>query len=153
MKGIRKVLIGLAMALGFSMSAHAATVEFTGSFIITAVSAGCAGEWFVGDEGLARFTPRNLGDNGSNTRFSVFFRTFAFNHTLGSNLTSTFKVVNGTQIGRGASTFTSEMRVTSQSPSTITATTNFVTLVGQVKDLTDVTGCTVTFRSGLARRP
>lgn len=151
---VRLLLVALALAFGLAAPARAANVEFTGSFLITATSSGCSGVWPVGEELFARFAPRALGDNGPDTRLSAFSRTYAFNYTLrGTTWTSLSKVTEGTYIGRGLLEWSSAMKVTTQTPSSITASTIFVTLVGQISNHSGLANCTVAFRSALARRP
>jgi hypothetical protein len=108
----------------------------------------------VGDNAAARLRPAGLTGNGTNTKFSVFFRTFAAGYSISGLPTSTFKNASGKGVGGGAGfDFSAKLRVTSISPATITDTTNFITMTGQVQSPDGTTGCTLTFRGAFTRTP
>jgi len=137
-------------------SVSAAEVDFRGGICITSAAAACStGSWKVGDCLDMRYRPPGLLGNGPATRLSFFTNDFAENYTLptGTLIGTTYKTVNGTAIEEVARTFTAQMRITAQSPATLTATSNFVSSTGNIQDFDAVTGCTVGFRASGTRRP
>jgi hypothetical protein len=111
-------------------------VLFQGPFIITSVNAACAGERNIGDINNAQYHPRSLG----NDDFAALTTTYDFggnSYRLDSaSFSASYeKVVSdelcwsifGAKLGNEASVL-----VTSQSA--LTSATQFVTLVGKIKN-------------------
>jgi hypothetical protein len=141
----------IAAILGLTAtSAMAAKVEFRGALCLTSVNPTCLAEgWNTGCYSGSGYSPRNLGDNGPQTRLSLFSMFFAENYTLesGNLVGDTFRTVAGTGVGRGGFTFTSQMKITSQSPaaSKLTETTPSVTIIGSINDFDGTPGCNIEF--------
>ncbi len=151
-----KKLAIAAAALGLGVSgAFAATVEFRGGFCITSVTTACTPfGWGVGDCMLLRYSPPGIGTNGPATEFSLFGQSIADNYSLasGSLVGTTLKPVVGLHVGRTGYSFSSSMRITSQSP-VPAATSPAVSLAGNITNFDDSIGCAVGFRASATRRP
>lgn len=146
---------GMMLAL-FASDALAATVDFRGGFCLTSITTGCIAEgWKVGDCLSSRYTPPNLGTNGSSTRLSIIGDYYAENYTLpsGSLIGTTYKTVNGTLVWSSGATFTSQMRITAQRPAPLTATSNYASITGNIKDFDSLPGCNIGFRASGTRKP
>ena len=143
--------VALMMGL-LAPPAIAAHVEFRGTMCITSVGAGCpAGDWNVNACYALRYRPPNLGDNGASTRFGFYGDgdgggNFAYMLILnsGSLVGTTFKPVSQTTITSFDFTANPTMRLTLQSPATLTATSRSVTIAGNV-DSIDEPGCNLAF--------
>lgn len=144
-------------ALCLSSTMSLAAVEFQGSLCITSITPICPSwGWTVGTCVGVRFGPPNLGGNGPSTGFSVFSHNFAAGYVLpvGSLVGTTFRSVQGYKVHRGAYTFNgTKMRFTSQVPAVPTIATTSITQVGGFQKWDDLTGCTITFRTSLTRKP
>ncbi|MGQ0484526.1 MAG: hypothetical protein ACT4SY_04140 [Hyphomicrobiales bacterium] len=157
-----KRLVFAAMSLGlFATGANAN--EFIGAVCLTTKTAACGTD----AEGLAvgtcadlEYQPPNLGD-GPSTKITILHTVegnshIAINHTLpsGTLVGTTYKTVNATKVQiEGGQTYTSQMRLTSQSPATIVLSTNFVSFTGNIANFDNVAGCTIGFRgSGVIRK-
>lgn len=145
MKTIALASLGLTMMIS---TAAAARVEFRGGLCILTASAPCTTfeETSVGVCYQMRYAPRNLGDNGPATKVTLIEFGGAQNYTLpsGSLIGTSYQTVNGTGVYRSGFTFTSPMRITAQSPATLTTATS-VTITGNIKDFDSIPGCDVKF--------
>lgn len=157
MKRITIATLMFAAFLATATTASAAIVEFRGVFVITALTSACeVFGWSVGSLAKSPYTPPNVGDNGPSTRLSIFFTIYAENYRLPSGaLTSTFQNVDAGGLGRGLFTFDNQakMRLTLSKPSTVTATTQYIRMKGQIKNFNDIPNCKVTFRAAYVQRP
>jgi hypothetical protein len=150
-----KIAVALA-TLGLSATlAHAQVIEFRGGMCLTAVTAACSSDgWAVGDCLLMRYSPPNIGTNGTGTEFSVMGQSFGANYALttGSLAGTTYVPVQGVHVGRTGYTFNSTMRITSQSPAPSNTSTS-VTLAGGITNFDATLGCNVNFRASGSKRP
>ena len=126
-------------------------VEFRGAFCLTNITSQCATVGYVtGCNINFRFSPRNLGANGAQTRLSLFDGFLAGNYTMASGNPNgtTLLPVNGTRFGRGVATFNSQWKFTSQSPppATLSASSAAVTFKGAITAFDNIVGCDVTFK-------
>jgi hypothetical protein len=133
------------------MPAKAELIEFRGGFCIAAMTQACEAEGHaVGKCYALRYTPRNLADNGPATKFSIFDAWYGQNFTResGSLIGSKFKAVRGTLIGRSGFQFESaRMRITEHSPANPTLDTQFVSMVGNIRNFDDASGCDIEFNA------
>lgn len=153
-----KRLLLILTFLGLSAAgALAVNIEWRGGVCLTAVNPACSAiGWSVGDCGSLRFSPPNVGTNGSSTKFATFWgNNFAEAYTkaTGSLIGTTFRTVNGVGVGRSGFTFTSTMRFTSQIPGAPTATSDAITIVGDIKNFDGTVGCNMSFRAAVTRQP
>jgi len=130
-------------------------IQFYGTATISKFSSACAEYgWTQTVDARARYRPPNLGDNDKSTRFSFFFNTYAMSYKLAKGtITSSFKDVIGGATGSQTYFFenTPQLRVTSQSPETITTKTKTVTLKGQIQGWDDLPNCSATFSMEVSR--
>ena len=154
---MKRVLLALTIVVLNVADAAAANVEWRGSVCLTAVNPACnAIGWSLGDCGALRFLPPKVGTNGSSTRFATFWgNNFAeiYTKSTGSLIGTTFKPVNGTGVGRNGFTFTSTMRLSSQTPTAPTAATDTIAIVGDVNNYDGTSSCNVSFRAAVTRQP
>ena len=152
-------IIATAISVGLGLClAQAATARtiFEGRLVITAVQ-NCADSQ-VGDRLTSLYHVANLGGNSNRTSLTAVRDLNAEGYQLGGGrFTAAFKNVDAVETGSGAHSFISQVRIISSSPPTanLTATTNFVTLTGQIKnrrDDPDGLSCIVTFRAAYTRR-
>jgi hypothetical protein len=140
--------VAVAAAVLWIGQLPAAALEWHGSGEITAFNNACAPGW-TGTQILfgIRYAPPSLALNGPSTRLTI--STGPFNHynfVLPSGaLNNTFQTVNVMHIGGFHQTYTAQMSVTGQTPANITATTDHVTLVGQISNWDDIAGCVANF--------
>ena len=108
------------MLAGATVSlAQTQTGRFHGLFCIYQVSPACAAmDYWIGDCTTARVTPPGLRGNPNTTRLSIFWSQYSHNLTYpsGSLVGAAFRNVTSTIVGAGAYTFTSQMRILSQTP-------------------------------------
>jgi hypothetical protein len=129
--------VGAAFSLGGISKAAADYTDWYGGGVITNV-VNCPNGNFgtsVNKVFNARFLPANIGTNGTKSSLSFLNQHWAQGYALTGVFTSTFKTVTAQTIARfpGPSGYTVQVRVTSQTPATISATTPMITLKGQVK--------------------
>jgi len=160
-------VLGLA---GAASSASAATVVFRGKGVIEKLSAECGAAGptkfagrseriFARNENITEwvFRPAGLGTNGASTYFTyqipdVFITSFMLDN---GSLNGTFKKVGASQIALDDPTptlaYQARVRLLQQTPSTLANKTKFVFLRGQIRDVENITGCTLTFHAALSR--
>ncbi len=130
---MKLAVLAMAGLIAATTSANAARVEFRGGLCVVSLSTACTAvdETTLGFCYQMRYSPPNLGDNGPATRLSILEYGGAQNYTLptGSLIGTGFKSVQGTGVYRVGYTFTSTMRITSQTPSD-PSTANVVTITG-----------------------
>lgn len=156
---MKRSLLAIAFLFSSAATALAAQVEWLGYICITSnpLSAACVTDGIgLGECASLRFSPPNIGTNGTSTRLSLFEQHWAENYTLpaGSLVGTTFQTVNGTGTAKGVWTFNSQMRMTqTPAPANLTAATKTVTLTGEIQDYDGAAGCDVTFRAAVTLRP
>jgi hypothetical protein len=142
--------------------ANAAQVRFVGGAVFLSATGTCADDNPTGNRTVARFRPEVPGsENGSGARVGLFrqdgaqgWRLNTGNFNVGSS--SVFKVTEYSDVSDGPGTQESpvpRMRFLSQSPATINATTQVVTIVAEAQNFSYQAGCTARFRMVLQRRP
>lgn len=151
--GCLSLLPVTALAMGLSAPAGA-EVLFDGTMKITEVSAACTGlgaNWTAN----ASFHPQTVTGGPANQNFSslnFFATTMTLSWVLaGASFNTTFQQAVCSGIGWSAYNCqrASYIRVTSQSPATITRTTPTVTLAGQIRNFNGQAGqenCVASFR-------
>jgi hypothetical protein len=126
----------------------AAALEWRGSGEITAFNNACAPLW-TGTQILfgIRYAPPSLNLNGPSTRLTISNNPFNhYNFILPSGaLNNTFQTVNVAHMNKFYQTYTAQMSVTGQTPANITATTDHVSLVGQINGFDEIAGCVANF--------
>ena len=137
--------------------AAAAPVEFRGALCLTGVPLICntASGWKVGDCVATRYSPPGLGTNGVSTKLTLFESNRAQSYTLASGtlVCTVFKTVSAIVIGRGPNQFPTTMRITSQTPALLTATTPTVSIKGDISKWDGEPTCTVQFQAAGTLRP
>jgi hypothetical protein len=142
----------------FAAPAMAQAVEFRGTATVTAKNKACTAEgWVVGlkEKPGMRYRPPKVGDNGKPTKIAFFYNYWGTSFELEKgNLGSSYKPVAA--FGMSASPYAygngAEVRVTSLSPSKITADTSTVKIKGEIRGFDDIPGCVVTFSAKLKPR-
>lgn len=141
-----------AALVGLAEQAQAET-RFVGRIIFTAKSGTC--DWDpVGNRAQIRFTPANVGDNGSDSSLSQFDDDWGgLGATLvGGSFNTTLKAVRAYDIWGGAwSRSGVKVKFSTQTPATILTTTNLVNVTGQLQNWVGGPLCVVTFRMSLVR--
>lgn len=151
------LFFGSVATLGVALPASADTVQFRGTSTLSKFTSACAEYgWPTSGkaEGTARYRPPNLGDNDKSTRFAFFFSTYAASYKLEKGtISSSFKPVIGGATGSQTYFFenTPKLRVTSQSPATITDTTKRVKIKGEIQGWDDLPNCSVSFSIDVSR--
>ena len=142
----RFAMLASAVCLA-SSPALTANVQFFGRFHFTAGNATCVAIGDIQDPLFMRFAPPNLGTNGPQTRLTTIGRQTGDNWTLASGtlVGTTYKNVTSTGMGFSAGQFTTKMRITSQVPAVLTATTPSVIIKGNVQNYAGDTSCTIGF--------
>ncbi|MEQ9260948.1 MAG: hypothetical protein RIG84_17820 [Roseovarius sp.] len=154
-KSLCAALLGVLLATG----AQAQTVEFRGGGVLVSQSNICdqynwgrAGEHTYAN---FRFRPAGVGDNSPDERLTVFFNYYAMSLGVSGKLNKVFKNAQSVYIGSIAyeAQTTARVKVTSRQPATISGTTDWVRLVGEIRNFDDLQGCTMTFEASLFKRP
>jgi hypothetical protein len=138
--------------------ASAAEVEFRGGGYIEDFTSACAADGYTDPVYVnAIYRPRKLGSNGASTRFSFFFPSYyAASYELPKGkLGAAYKKVVGGATGTATSFFIVKprMRILSKAPGRVKASTNSVSVTGQIDNFDGVSNCTATFRLSLQRHP
>lgn len=145
----------LSAAAASAPAAADEIIQFYGTATISKFSSACAEYgWTQTVEARARYRPPNLGDNDKSTRFSFFFDTYAMSYKLAKGtVSSSFKDVIGGATGSQTYFFanTPQLRVTSQSPATITTATKTVKIKGEIKGWDDLPNCSANFSIEVSR--
>jgi hypothetical protein len=151
----RTLLLAAALTASTASAAVADDVvyrwKWDGAMQIVSESAECEGKFVSGDNARARFYPQldSRLERSSFTRFAPF-ETELVKRTndgpfQGTGQYYALKTKGGrVQVYYGTYNFT-------QTPAVISATTDFVTLVGTLEDYSDISGCTVTLRGTFVR--
>lgn len=127
--------------------AQAGRVDFAGRFHMTAQNAACVSFGDGIQPADFRYRPPNLGTNGTATKLTVIEGWGAENWQIasGSLIGTSWVTVTDTGIAGGAGQITTKMRIRSQVPATLTATTPSVTIIGDIQNFQEDTGCTISF--------
>jgi hypothetical protein len=129
--------LGAVFSLGSISNAAADYTDWYGGGVITNVVNCPIGNFsqHVNRVFTARFLPANVATNGASSSLSFLNQHWAQGYALPGVFTSTFKNVTAQTIARfpGPSGYTVQVRIISQTPATINATTPMITLQGQVK--------------------
>jgi hypothetical protein len=126
-----------------SAPAAAQALEFRGTGTVVAKNKACTEEGW------------KVGGNGKQTVVAMFYSFWATSFVLEKGtLGKSFKPVIAGATGSGTYPYENgaEMRLTSQSPSTITDKTGKVKIKGEVRGFDNVPGCVVTFSATLKKR-
>ena len=145
-----------ALVLVSTVPASATYVEFNGSFCLTATNSACQAQgWNSGECLVTRYVPKGFNNGGAATNMSLFAHSYAVNFVSpsASLIGQTFQPVTVTKVCSIGYEFTANMRFTSQSPVSPTATTSFITIGGDIENWDGVTGCTVGFKAAYTRCP
>jgi hypothetical protein len=140
------------LAVILASPSTAAEVEFRGAFCVLTTTAQCTVPgWVAGCHVNFRFSPRLLGDNGPQTRLSLFDGFLSANYTMasGSPYGTVLLPVAGTRFGRGVSTFNAQWKITTQqpTPAALIATSQSVTFRGAITSFDNIPGCSITFKA------
>lgn len=139
-----------------AVPATAATVEWRGAAVLTAVS-GCGTDYAVGNSIPIRYRPSGLGTNGTGSKFAFHQTFYAQAFMISGRFPATLTTVSagGTGAGSGSFATVAKFKMTSVTPSTPTlnATTPSVALVGEIQNFGDLSGCNVSFRASGALKP
>ena len=163
-----RLVLALALCATAATNAAAAFVEWYGYIKIKRATAACPAFPVVAGDGLSIFhlvyRHPGLGDNGPEAVLTMlgyiitgqptllpFHFYTAHMHTPGP-LTGTFQTAKATYIHRDSGAFRPKIRLTSQTPEVITATTDVIDLKGNIKNfLGIVSDCDITFQMLLVR--
>ena len=105
---------------------------------------------------FARFLPANVGSNGGNTALSFLNQRWAQSFVIAGTFTSTFQTVNSVTVARfgGPSGYTTQLKITKQTPAVVKASTPMVTLQGSITGFSGFPSndnCAVNFSATLFR--
>lgn len=157
---IRRALGAAALALAAAAvppaAATAQTVEFRGFGYVYGFNAACEADGWVGTPNmLVRYRPYGLGSNGG-SHLAFFERFYASAYRLdGRRFDRTWRDVEAGQVGSLVWVYdegTSQARVTTHAPATLTATTPQIRLVGQIRGWGGVPGCIASFEATVIRQ-
>ena len=155
MKRIALLLSAAALLLGPAGTAHAAPTDvvFLGGLVVTSTS-GCTGynpdkNYFTG----TYWVPVTGSTNGPDSTLN-FLQTSGGGEGFflaNGKFTSVYKLVEATHIGTLNGTYFAQLKVTKQTPATISTTTKTLTVVGAVKGWDRQPGCIVNFSMSLVK--
>ena len=149
------VAVGLVV---LSAPVAAQALEFRGTATVTAKNKACTQQgWVVGEKTKPnmRFRPPKVGGNGRETAIAVFYPFWATSFVLEKGkLSSSFKPVFAAATGGGTYPYENgaQVRMTSQSPSTITDKTSKVKVKGEIRGFDNTPNCVVSFAATLQQR-
>lgn len=135
-----------AILLTVGGTAQAQIVEWRGHGYTYDFTPQCAVEGFTGSAPVtARYTPPNIGSNGTNTRIAIGFPMSPYmSHFLVENADFPFSSTPavGSFIGRSAGTYSNEPLLTgNRSPATISAATRYVILNLLIRNWQNIPNC------------
>jgi hypothetical protein len=147
--------LGAILLAGFLSTQAEARTIFEGRMVFTAVS-NCV-DSTVGDRFTSLYHISGLNGNSSRTSLTMVRDLSAEGYQIDgvSKFTTAFKTVNAIETGTGAHAFQAAVRIISSTPATATATTNSLSITGQIKNRKDDPNrlnCIVTFRASYTRR-
>ena len=128
-------------------------MEFRGAGFLKARTQACRDAGFQEHSFVEfRYRPANVGDNADEGQLSIFFGTFATNHIVDGGLASSLKKYTGASISSNFNRFVGRMKKRRQNPATVTPTTDFVTLVGVIRNYAAIRGCVMVFDADMQQR-
>lgn len=145
----------LAALLLTSLPAHAEQVIFRGTMTFTA-AANCAYQT-AGSHYGSMYTPRYIGDNGAHSVITMVNDLNAAALDLANyEFDQTYRAVTVTAVGASGYTTGAKVRVASRYPTSMTTSTRYVWLTGQIRYPWDDPGtngkpCAVTFEASYVR--
>jgi hypothetical protein len=156
---MKKMLLGLVLLSTVAVPAEAARVRWEGHFIIKEAAGTCDAYNPRGTRGNVHFEPQIPGsDNGPGASFMLYRDLFAAGYRLSSgrgNFNENFKTVDTVYAGSGFApdeTATVRIRFVRQRPDRIEASTNFITIVAEIRNFDFMPGCTVGVHMALIKR-
>jgi hypothetical protein len=156
---MNKMLLGLVLLSTVAVPAEAARVRWEGHYLIKQSDGACDSYDPRGTRGNVHFEPQLAGtDNGPGSSFALYRDLFASGYRLASgrgNFNENFKTVDAIYAGSGIAadeTATVRIRFTRQNPSKIETSTNFITIVAEIRNFDFMPGCNVTVHMALIRR-
>jgi hypothetical protein len=152
MKKFWVLLLALSGLGAQATEAEAARVRFWGGLVITAQSGTCPNGNEVGSRYAVRFSTDTAM---APSTLSLLRSEHAYNYRVDGRFTATYKAAETVAIHDfgGDPGNAVRVRFTSQSPSTVSSTTNFINVTGQISGWDEGASCVVTFRMSLTKRP
>jgi len=148
-----KVLFLAGISLLWASVAQAQDVEFEGNGFLEARSQACLDAGFSKFNFASfRFHPASVGSNPDEGRLSIFFNTFAVNHVVDGGFANSLKVYKAVGLTDQMFRFRGRMKKRRQAPSSISPSTDFVTLLGVIQKFSKIRGCTMVFEANMRSR-
>jgi hypothetical protein len=143
-----------AAFLAAAATAEAAPVRWQGEMMITGMTGSCPDYDPTGSFMRVRYRPGIGGDNGTVTRLSMFAPRNAQSLAITGLPTTAFKTAQTMNIGDGFGPFDNAvaLRITAQSPATISAATDFILAKGEIRGWDFMPLCTAIFKMTLSKR-
>jgi hypothetical protein len=152
---MKRLAIATVLLAGTAFPASAVEV-WQGDMFITAASAACVAEGYtVNDFFRAVYRPRNVEDNGIDTRLSLISARNAHRFLVENAPLTGAGNYHGNKIGSTAafSSWDSTFSAASVTPPLPTVNTQTVVIKVTFKDFADFPGCTATLQGSLGNRP
>jgi len=155
MKKPLTITIGVLALLTAASEAQAVQHRFIGGAVITGKSGTCPDYDPTGDRFHVRFRPSGLGTNGSNSGLSLFQLEGAINFRVSGRFNTTAKLATTTYIYSFGDVNPNAVTVkfTSQVPTTLDTTTQYINAAGVITGYDYMPLCTVTFTMSVTKRP
>lgn len=153
-----KLISSLFVLLALAIPAHAQDqVRFVGNWHIVSKTNNGACNLYdpVGERATARFRLVIAGtSNGTQANLSIAYSDGARNFRANGNFTTAFKTTVGTNIFDSAGTVTPAqlVRFVTQVPATITSSTRFINITGEVNNYDFMPNCRIQFGLTVQRR-
>lgn len=148
--------IGIAAALlAVSSVAASARVEYQGTFFITKANQICTELGLsVGQFGLVRFRPANVGDNDGLTRFGVHFQRYSLGHFIEGKIRKKFKPMDGASVTAGFTTWNNaEIKYTELDPKPVKASVEKIAMTVVINNFGGTDGCKLTLSGAATQDP
>jgi len=149
-------VIGIAAAL-LVVSTFSATArtEYQGTFFITKANQTCIDQGLsIGQFGLVRFRPANVGDNDGLTRFGIHYQRYALGHFIDGKITRKFKPMNGASITAGFTTWdNAEIKYTELHPKPVKASIEKIAMTVVINNFGGTDGCKLTLSGAATQDP
>jgi len=154
-RAILSAALALAAAAALPGGAAAQSVEFRGFSYVSDFNAACVADGWTGTPSFyVRYRPFGLGSN-TDSRLAFFDRFYASGYRLADRrFDRTWRDVDAGQVGSSLWAYdagTSQVRVTTHAPATLTDSTPQIRLVGQIRGWGGVPGCTARFEATVMR--
>jgi hypothetical protein len=158
-QGTKQGIADMIRVIGFAsacllLATPVSAAEFIGTLKVLTGNAGCNDGWNpAGGEFNGLLYPLSANPSENYSQFSIFDRVWTMGlRVSNTNFGATLKNAATTVVGKGIGSFTSKISFSSQAPSTIVATSKFVSVSGQIAGFDANPDCTITFRfSGVLR--